>query len=80
MGMVSQVIGHTSYNWTLATLPPAFVAICLLGEPVLGALLGWLYLAEPVTITVALSGILILAGLAIAVGTERRAIETESET
>ncbi|MDF1733967.1 MAG: DMT family transporter [Minwuia sp.] len=67
LGLVSQVIGHTSYNWTLASLPPAFVAICLLGEPVLGALLGWLYLAEPVTTTAALSGILILAGLAVAI-------------
>ena len=59
LGLVSQVIGHTSYNWTLATLPPAFVAICLLGEPVLGALLGWLYLAEPVSMAAFGAGILI---------------------
>lgn len=72
LGMVSQVIGHTSYNWTLATLPPAFVAICLLGEPVLGALLGWLYLGEAVTVPAIGAGLLILTGVAIAIGGELR--------
>lgn len=72
LGLVSQVIGHTSYNWTLATLPPAFVAICLLGEPVLGALLGWLYLGEAVTIPAIGAGVLILTGVAIAIGGELR--------
>ena len=72
LGLVSQVIGHTSYNWTLATLPPAFVAICLLGEPVLGALLGWLYLGEAVTVPAIGAGLLILTGVAIAIGGELR--------
>ena len=66
------MIGHTSCNWTLATLPPAFVAICLLGEPVLGALLGWLYLAEPVTMAAVVAGLLILPGIAIAISAEIR--------
>lgn len=72
LGLVSQVIGHTSYNWTLATLPPAFVAICLLGEPVLGALLGWLYLAEPVTVAAVVAGLLILPGITMAISAEIR--------
>ena len=72
LGLVSQVIGHTSYNWTLATLPPVFVAICLLGEPVLGALLGWLYLGETVTVAAIGAGILILTGVAIAIRGEMR--------
>ncbi|WP_281018269.1 MULTISPECIES: DMT family transporter [unclassified Minwuia] len=72
LGLVSQVIGHTSYNWTLATLPPAFVAICLLGEPVLGALLGWLYLGEAVSMAAFGAGILILSGIGIAISAEIR--------
>lgn len=72
LGLVSQVIGHTSYNWTLATLPPAFVAICLLGEPVLGALLGWLYLGEAVTVPAIGAGVLILTGVGIAIRGEMR--------
>lgn len=72
LGLVSQVIGHTSYNWTLATLPPAFVAICLLGEPVLGALLGWLYLGEAVSMAAFGAGILVLSGIGIAISAEIR--------
>jgi drug/metabolite transporter (DMT)-like permease len=72
LGLVSQVIGHTSYNWTLSTLPPAFVAICLLGEPVIGALLGWLYLGEVVPVAAALGGVLILAGIWLAIRAEIR--------
>lgn len=76
LGLVSQVIGHTSYNWTLATLPPAFVAICLLGEPVLGAVFGWLYLGEAVTIPAIGAGVLILTGVAIAIGGELRIVQS----
>lgn len=72
LGLVSQVIGHTSYNWTLSTLPPVFVAICLLGEPVLGALLGWLYIGEAIPPAAAGGGILILLGISIAIRTEMR--------
>lgn len=73
LGLVSQVIGHTSYNWTLSTLPPVFVAICLLGEPVLGSLFGWLYLGEAIPPGAAAGGVLILTGIALAVRAEMRA-------
>ncbi|MEQ8602272.1 MAG: DMT family transporter [Marivibrio sp.] len=72
LGLVSQVIGHTSYNWTLSTLPPVFVAICLLGEPVLGSLFGWLYLGEAIPPGAAAGGVLILAGIALAIRAEMR--------
>jgi len=72
LGLVSQVIGHTSYNWTLSTLPPVFVAICLLGEPVLGALLGWLYIGEAIPPAAAGGGILILLGISFAIRTEMK--------
>lgn len=72
LGLVSQVIGHTSYNWTLATLPPVLVAILLLGEPVFGSLLGWLYLGEAIPPAAAGGGVLILAGIWIAIRAEMR--------
>lgn len=72
LGLVSQVVGHTAYNWTLATLPPVMVAICLLGEPVLGSVLGWLYLGEAVPPAAALGGVLILAGIFLAIRDEAR--------
>ena len=72
LGLVSQVIGHTSYNWTLSTLPPVFVAICLLGEPVFGSLFGWLYLGEAIPPGAAIGGALILGGIWIAIRAELR--------
>lgn len=72
LGLVSQVIGHTSYNWTLSTLPPVLVAILLLGEPVFGSLLGWLYLGEAIPTAAAVGGGVILAGLWIAIRAEMR--------
>ncbi|MBP5859021.1 DMT family transporter [Marivibrio halodurans] len=72
LGLVSQVIGHTSYNWTLSTLPPVLVAILLLGEPVFGSLLGWLYLGETVPPGAAVGGAAILAGLWLAIRAEMR--------
>ncbi|MDX5359880.1 MAG: DMT family transporter [Alphaproteobacteria bacterium] len=72
LGLVSQVIGHTSYNWTLGTLPPVFVAVCLLGEPILGAVFGLLYLGEAIPPGAAAGGALILAGLGLALAAELR--------
>ncbi len=63
LGLVSQVIGHTSYNFALIRLSPVFAAICLLGEPIFGTLLGLLYLGETVPQTTLLGGIPILIGI-----------------
>lgn len=73
LGLVSQVVGHTTYNWTLSALPPVFVAVCLLGEPVLGSLFGWLYLDEAIPPGTAAGGAVILVGLYLAVRAELRA-------
>lgn len=72
LGLVSQIVGHTAYNWTLSVLSPGFVALCLLGEPVLGALFAILYFGEyPPPLTWA-GGALILAGVALGLRVETR--------
>ena len=58
LGLVPQVIGHSSFNYALAHLPATFVTIVILGEPLLSTLLAvvfldevpgiWLYLGMPV--------------------------------
>lgn len=63
LGLVSQVGGHTAYNHALARLSPIFVAICLLGEPILGSLLGLVYLGETIPMLTLLGGVPILIGL-----------------
>lgn len=70
LGLVSQVLGHTSYNFALGKLSPVFVAICLLGEPIFGSALGLVYLGEPITTVTLIGGVPILLGLAFAIRDE----------
>ncbi|HEU0224532.1 MAG TPA: DMT family transporter [Steroidobacteraceae bacterium] len=73
MALVSQLVGHGGYNWALRHLAPLFVAIVLIGEPVLASLLGWWLLGEEPGWRTAAGGALILAGIALAAGAGRRA-------
>lgn len=66
MAAVSQLIGHSGYNWSLRHLNPLFVSVVSVGEPVLASVLGWWLLGEVVDWRTALGGILILAGIALA--------------
>jgi len=66
MALVSQVIGHGGYNWSLRHLSPLFVAVALIGEPVLASCLGWWLLGEELDWRTGAGGALILAGIAFA--------------
>ncbi len=66
MAVVSQLIGHGGYNWSLRHLDPAFVSVALTGEPVLASLLAWWLLDEPLTPRVAVGGVLVLAAILVA--------------
>lgn len=63
LALVAQLIGHGGTNWSLRHLGPAFVAVVLVGEPVLASLLAWAILDEPITAVVAAGGALVLAGI-----------------
>lgn len=71
MAVVSQHLGHSSYNWAIKYFSAGFIAVCLLGEPVLGSLLAWWLLGEALTWGKALGGMIILAGIYLT-ATERR--------
>ena len=66
MAAVSQLIGHSGYNWSLRHLNPLFVAVVSVGEPVLASMLGWWLLGEAVDGRTAIGGALVLAGIALA--------------
>ena len=66
MAAVSQLVGHSGYNWSLRHLDPLFVAVVSVGEPVLAALLGWWLLGEAVDSRTVAGGLLVLAGIALA--------------
>ncbi len=46
LALLPQLLGHSSFNWALAHLPAAFVAVATLGEPVGATLLALLVLGE----------------------------------
>ncbi len=66
MAVVSQLIGHSGYNWSLRQLSPFFIAIALVGEPVLASILGWWLLGEELDWRTGAGGVLILAGITLA--------------
>jgi len=63
LALVPQLIGHSTYNWALAYLPAALVAVTTLGEPIGSAILAYFILQESPTSFTLLGGLLILAGI-----------------
>jgi len=66
LALVPQLIGHSTYNWALAHLPAAFVAITTLGEPIGSAVLAYFILNESPTAAILGGGMLILTGIYLA--------------
>lgn len=61
LALLPQLIGHTSFNWSVRRLPAAYATIPVLGEPIASAILAALLLGETLTP-------LTLAGAALALG------------
>ncbi len=76
VALVSQVIGHTGYNWAVRAIPPTLLAVTLLGEPVFATLFGWLYFGEGFGWPTALGGVLILAGIWLGTQANGRSSQT----
>jgi drug/metabolite transporter (DMT)-like permease len=66
MALIPQLIGHTTSNWALRFFNPGFIAVVLLGEPVLATLMAYWIFGEALTVLKAAGGMLILAGIYLA--------------
>ncbi len=66
IALVSQVIGHSSYNWSLRHVSPDLVAVSLLGEPILASILGLVFFREPIPAMTLVGGALVLTAILIA--------------
>lgn len=66
LALVPQLIGHTTFNWALKYLPASLVAIAILGEPVGSTILAFFVLGETLTTLKIIGGVLIFAGILIA--------------
>jgi len=65
MAVFSQLIGHTTLNWSLLHFSPGQVTSATLLEPVFASLLAWVLLGEAVTIGQAIGGVILLAGVGL---------------
>lgn len=66
LALIPQLIGHTTFNWALKYLPASLVAIAILGEPIGSTILAFFILGEGLTTFKIAGGILIFAGILIA--------------
>lgn len=58
--------GHTGFNWVLRYVPAVVVSVALLAEPVGAALIAWALLGEAPSAATSLGGLIVLAGLGLA--------------
>ncbi|MBD3174143.1 MAG: EamA family transporter [Armatimonadia bacterium] len=72
LGVVPQLIGHTSLNWALGHLSATLVAMATLAEPVGASILAYLLLGETVGWTTGAGGAVVLAGIYLASRGEAR--------
>lgn len=78
LGLIPQLIGHSSFNWALKYLPATYVSIALLGEPIGTVILAFLFLAESPSVLEVAGGVMILTG--ILVSSQTRKAEYVEET
>jgi drug/metabolite transporter (DMT)-like permease len=65
LALLPQLIGHTSFNWSVRRLPAAYATIPVLGEPIGSTLLAILLLGETVKPLTLIGAAVAVAGIAI---------------
>lgn len=66
LGIISTAVAMFLWNYAFAMLPAAVASLTFFAQPVVGTLLGWLFLGERVTLLFAAGGALIGVGILIA--------------
>ena len=65
MALISQLLGHTALNASLATFTPSVVGLSTLCEPIVAALLAAIFFHEGVGVQTVAGGVLVLASVGI---------------
>jgi len=71
MAVISQILGHSSYNWSLKWFTTSLVAISLLGEPIGSTLLAYIIFDERLTWMKFIGGLFILSAIYLAASHEK---------
>lgn len=67
MAILSQLLGHTGFNWALRWLSPTFVTLSILFEPIISSFLGVIVFQEIPPLSILWGGLILLLGVAVAV-------------
>jgi drug/metabolite transporter (DMT)-like permease len=65
------LLAFTAYVWVLQQAPISLVATYAYVNPVVAVALGWLVVAEPVTLQMAVAGAVVIAAVAVVIRSER---------
>ncbi|MCL4507456.1 MAG: DMT family transporter [Chloroflexi bacterium] len=65
LALLPQLVGHTSFNWSLGYLPATYATIPVLGEPIGSVILAFIFLGEGVTPLTLIGGVFTLGGIAM---------------
>ncbi len=79
LGLVPQLIGHSTLNWALRYLSATMVAIVTLAEPIGSSVLACILLHEAVSPSTALGGVFVLTGIVLASRAEQQGGKREGE-
>ena len=71
MALISQIMGHSSYNWALKWFSAGFVAVALLGEPIGATLMAYVIFDEGLTWSKFIGGLFILSAIYLAATGEK---------
>jgi drug/metabolite transporter (DMT)-like permease len=66
LGLIPQLVGHSTLNWALHYLSATYVSIITLAEPIGSGVLAYLVLGEAISASTATGAVLVLAGIYIA--------------
>ncbi len=72
MAIITQLIGHSSYNWALKWFSATLIAISLLGEPIGSTILAYIIFDEGLTWPKVVGGALILSAIYISAASENK--------
>jgi drug/metabolite transporter (DMT)-like permease len=73
LALVPQIVGHTTFNYLLADLSATVVAVAVMGEPVVSALLAVAFFGEVPSWATIVGGAVLLAGIYVALTSGSRA-------
>jgi drug/metabolite transporter (DMT)-like permease len=68
---ISSTVTFTAYTWLLSNAPISLVSTHAYVNPVVAVFLGWLLLAEPLSIAVLIGGAIVIAAVAIVITSEQ---------